>query len=342
MKALVKLKAEPGLSLIEVAEPSIGPNDVLIQIKKTAICGTDIHIYTWNEWAQKTVPVPLTIGHEFVGVVLEMGAEVSGFKIGDRVSGEGHIACGFCRNCRAGKRHICRKNESVGVNRSGCFAERLVIPAINAYPVPLSIPDAQAAILDPLGNATHTALSYNLVGEDVLITGAGPVGIMAARIARHAGARHVVITDINPYRLDLAKKMGATLAVNSQQQTLTETMKILKMREGFDIGLEMSGNPEAFNDMLNHMNHGGKIALLGFLPGKTQIDWNQVIMKGLVLKGIYGREMFETWYKMICMLQGGLDISPITTHEFKANDYQKAFETVLSRQCGKVLMDWCE
>ncbi len=340
MKALVKSKKEPGIWMEDVANPTVGHNDVLIKIKKTAICGTDIHIYKWDEWAQKNVPTPLTIGHEFVGEVVEIGKEVNGFKIGDRVSGEGHIACGFCRNCRAGRRHVCRKNESIGVTRTGCFAEYISIPAVNAYPIPASISDNQAAILDPLGNATHTALSFNLIGEDVLITGAGPVGIMSAAIARHAGARHIVITDVNPYRLNLAKSMGASLALDTRESTLAEAMEILGMREGFDVGLEMSGNPEAFNDMLNHMNHAGNVALLGFLPPDTQINWNNIIMKGLHVKGIYGREMFETWYKMISMLQSGLDITPVLTHQFNLHAYEKAFETMASGQSGKVILNW--
>ncbi len=340
MKALVKSKPEPGIWMSDVAKPAVGPNDVLIKVKKTAICGTDIHIYNWDAWAQQHVPIPLTIGHEFVGEIVELGKEVKGLKIGDRVAGEGHIACGFCRNCRAGRRHLCRKNESVGVTRTGCFAEYVSIPAVNAYPIPDSISDTQAAILDPFGNATHTALSFNLVGEDVLITGAGPVGLMAAAVARHAGARHVVITDINEYRLDLAKKMGISLALNSNKTTLKEAMDKLKMKEGFDVGLEMSGNPKAFNDMLAHMVHAGKVALLGFLPRDTQIDWNYIIMKGLKLKGIYGREMFETWYKMITMLQSGLDISAVITHQFNINDYQKAFDVMRSGQSGKVVMSW--
>jgi threonine 3-dehydrogenase len=340
MKALVKSKAERGLWMADVAMPEMGHNDVLIKIKKTAICGTDIHIYDWDDWAKANVPVPLTIGHEFVGEIVDMGKEVQGFNIGDRVSGEGHIACGFCRNCRAGRRHVCRVNISVGVTRTGCFAEYFVLPAVNAYPIPKSIEDKYASILDPLGNAAHTALSYDLVGEDVLITGAGPVGIMAAAIARHAGARHVVITDVNPYRLELAKSMGVSLAINSKKNTLTEAMEILGMREGFDVGLEMSGNPTAFSELLNHMNHAGKVALLGFLPRETQIDWNQIIMKGLNVKGIYGREMFETWYKMISMLQSGLDISSVITHEFPVDDFEKAFETMHSGQSGKIILNW--
>lgn len=340
MKALVKTKNEPGIWMENVSMPAVGNNDVLIKIKKTAICGTDIHIYNWDEWAQKNVPIPLTIGHEFVGEVVDVGKEVTSFKIGTRVSGEGHIACGFCRSCRAGRRHLCRKNESVGVTRTGCFAEYISIPATNAYALPDTVTDLQASILDPLGNATHTALSFDLVGEDVLITGAGPVGIMAAAIARHAGARHVVITDINPYRLDLAKTMGASLVLDSRKTTLKEAMNILGMREGFDVGLEMSGNSIAFSDMLIHMNHGGKVALLGFLPFTTQIDWNLIIMKGLLLKGIYGREMFETWYKMISMLQSGLDISPIITHQYNLHAYDKAFEKMASGQSGKVIINW--
>jgi threonine 3-dehydrogenase len=342
MKALMKLRAEPGIWMSNAPMPVVGNNDVLIKIKKTAICGTDIHIYKWDEWAQQNINVPMIIGHEFVGEVVDMGKEVKShnLKIGDRVSGEGHIACSFCRNCRAGRRHLCRRNESVGVTRTGCFAEYLAIPAVNAYPLPREISDQQAAILDPFGNATHTALSFNLVGEDVLITGAGPVGIMAASIARHVGARHVVITDVNDFRLSLAKKMGVTLAVNPQQTSLDDVMKSLGMREGFDVGLEMSGNAKAFDEMLKHMNHAGKIALLGFLPRDTQIDWNQVIMKGLQIKGIYGREMYETWYKMITMLQSGLDISPVITNEFSINDYQKAFDVMNSGASGKVIMNW--
>lgn len=340
MKALIKSKPEPGIWMTEVPEPKVGHNDVLIKIKKTAICGTDVHIYKWDDWAQKTVPMPLVTGHEFVGEIVDMGQDVQGLKVNDRVSGEGHIACGFCRNCRAGRRHVCRKNDSVGVTRAGCFAEYLVIPAVNAYPIPDSVSDSEASILDPFGNATHTALSFNLVGEDVLITGAGPVGIMAVAIARHVGARHIVITDVNDYRLDLARKMGATLALNIQNTNLDQAMDTLGMHEGFDVGLEMSGNSKAFGDMLAHMNHAGKVALLGFLPTNTQIDWNHIIMKGLEVKGIYGREMFETWYKMICMLQSGLNISPVITHEFHISDYQKAFETMLSGQSGKVIMSW--
>jgi threonine 3-dehydrogenase len=340
MKALAKLERGPGLTLTDVAKPEVGHNDVLIRIKKAAICGTDIHIWKWDDWAQKTIPVPMHVGHEYVGEIVGIGQEVRGFSIGDRVSGEGHITCGFCRNCRAGRRHLCRNTVGVGVNREGAFADYLVIPAFNAFKIPDDISDEMAAIFDPFGNATHTALTYNLVGEDVLITGAGPIGIMAAAIARHVGARHVVITDVNDYRLQLAKRMGATRVVNVSRETLRDVMGELHMTEGFDVGLEMSGIPSAFSDMLEHMNHGGKIALLGIPPSNTAIDWNQVIFKGLEIRGIYGREMFETWYKMVAMLQSGLDLSPIITHRFPVDQYRPAFETMLSGQSGKVILDW--
>ncbi len=339
MKSLSKLKSEPGLWLTDVPVPTIGPNDLLIKIKKTSICGTDLHIYNWDEWAQRTIPIPLTIGHEFVGIVAEIGSEVSGFKVGDRVSGEGHVTCGYCRNCRAGRRHLCRNTVSVGCKRNGCFAEYLSLPADYAYHIPDNISDDIAAFLDPLGNATHTVLSFDLVGEDVLITGAGPIGIMAASVARHVGARHIVITDINDYRLNLAKKMGATRAVNVQHESLPIVMRELGMREGFDVGLEMSGNPAAFNEMLKQVTHGGHIALLGILP-KTAIDWDDVIFKGLILKGIYGREMFETWYKMISMLQSGLDVGPLVTHHFPADDFQKGFDILQSGEAGTVILEW--
>ncbi|MGH8399315.1 MAG: L-threonine 3-dehydrogenase [Gammaproteobacteria bacterium] len=340
MRALVKAKAEQGIWLQDMPRPKIGPNDLLIKIKKTAICGTDIHIYNWDEWAKKTIPVPMTVGHEFVGVVAEIGSEVQGFKIGERVSGEGHITCGHCRNCRAGRRHLCRNTVGVGVNRPGCFAEYLAIPAMNAFPLPDVISDDIAAFLDPFGNATHTALSFDLVGEDVLITGAGPIGCMAAAIAKHVGARYVVITDVNDYRLALAKKMGATKAVNVQNEKLEDVMKELKMTEGFDVGMEMSGNPQAFRQLLANMVHGGKVALLGLPPAEVAIDWNQVIFKGLFIKGIYGREMFETWYKMAAMLQSGLDLTPVLTHHFPINDFQKGFDVMRSGQSGKVVLDW--
>jgi threonine 3-dehydrogenase len=324
----------------EVPVPQYGVNDVLIKIHKTAICGTDIHIYSWDDWAQATIPVPMTVGHEFYGEVVAIGSEVHGIAVGQRVSGEGHLTCGLCRNCRAGQIHLCRKTVGVGVNRPGCFAEFLAIPATNVIQLPDNITGDQAAILDPLGNATHCALAFDMVGEDVLITGAGPIGIMAVAIARHIGARHVVITDVNEYRLELARKMGATRAVNVKDQSLQAVMDELGMLEGFDIGLEMSGNPMAFNEMLKAMNHGGHIALLGIPPSETAIDWNQVIFKGLVIKGIYGREMFETWYKMIAMLQSGLNVAPVITHHFPVDEYQKAFELMASGKSGKVILDW--
>ena len=341
MKSLVKAKREPGIWMEDVPKPECGVNDVLIKIGQTAICGTDIHIYLWDAWAQATIPVPMTVGHEFYGEIVEVGREVKGLKPGQRVSGEGHLTCGFCRNCRAGRRHLCRNTEGVGVNRPGCFAEYLAIPATNVMVLPDNITADQASILDPLGNATHCALAFNVVGEDVLITGAGPIGIMAVAILRHIGARHIVITDVNDHRLALARKMGASHAVNVKHQSLQTVMDELGMVEGFDVGLEMSGNPSAFNEMVNAMNHGGKIALLGIPPKETAIDWNQVIFKGLVIKGIYGREMFETWYKMIAMLQSGLDVSPVITHHFPVADYQKAFEIMASGQSGKIILDWC-
>ena len=340
MKSLVKAKAEKGIWLQNTPEPEVGHNDLLIKIRKTAICGTDMHIYNWDEWSQKTIPVPMVVGHEYVGEVVGMGQEVKGFKVGDRVSGEGHITCGHCRNCRAGRAHLCRNTEGVGVNRPGAFAEYLVIPAFNAFKIPDNISDDLASIFDPFGNAVHTALSFDLVGEDVLITGAGPIGIMAAAVAKHVGARHVVVTDINPYRLELAKKMGATRAVDVSKEDLKDVMNELGMTEGFDVGLEMSGVPVAFRDMLNKMNHGGKIAMLGIPPQDVAIDWNQVIFKGLVIKGIYGREMFETWYKMASLLQSGLDLSPIITHTFSIDDFQKGFDTMGSGHSGKVILDW--
>ena len=340
MRALVKAKPEPGIWMQDIRRPEPGHNDVLIRVSKTAICGTDMHIYNWDEWAAKTIPVPMAVGHEFVGVVEAVGSEVQGIAVGDRVSGEGHITCGHCRNCRAGRRHLCRNTVGVGVNRQGCFAEYLCIPASNVFKLPAVITDDVAAILDPLGNAVHTALSFDLVAEDVLITGAGPIGIMATAIARHVGARHVVITDVNDYRLELAARMGATRTVNVARERLDDVMQELEMQEGFDVGLEMSGNPQAFRDMLRTMHHGGGVALLGIPPADTAIDWNQVIFKGLIIKGIYGREMFETWYKMASMLQSGLDVSPIITHHFTADDYLEGFRTMGSGQSGKVILDW--
>ncbi len=340
MKALAKTKSEVGIWMTQVDKPKMGHNDLLIKIRKTAICGTDMHIYNWDEWAQATIPVPMVVGHEYVGEVVDMGQEVRGFSVGDRVSGEGHITCGYCRNCRAGRVHLCRNTVGVGVNREGSFAEYLVIPAFNAFKIPDNIPDDLAAIFDPFGNAVHTALSFDLVGEDVLITGAGPIGIMAVAVARHVGARHVVVTDVNPYRLALAKKMGATCAVDVSQQKLKDVMLELGMTEGFDVGLEMSGVPMAFNDMLNNMNNGGKIAMLGIPPSDMAVDWNQVIFKGLVIKGIYGREMFETWYKMASLIQSGLDISPIITHQYPIDEFQQGFDMMGSGRSGKVILNW--
>lgn len=340
MKALAKLKAEPGIWMTEVPKPELGHNDILIKIRKTAICGTDIHIYNWDQWSQNTIPVPMVVGHEYVGEVVALGQEVRGFSIGDRVSGEGHITCGHCRNCRAGRTHLCRNTQGVGVNRAGAFAEYLVLPAFNAFKLPDEVSDDLAAIFDPFGNAVHTALSFDLVGEDVLITGAGPIGIMAAAVARHVGARHVVITDVNEYRLELARNMGVTRAVNVSNESLDTVMSELGMTEGFDVGLEMSGVPAAFSDMLDKINHGGKIAMLGIPPSEMAIDWTQVIFKGLVLKGVYGREMFETWYKMASLIQSGLDLSPMITHHFKVDDFQQGFDVMRSGHSGKVILDW--
>ena len=340
MKALVKAKAEPGIWMRDVPEPDYGPNDVLIKLRKTAICGTDVHIYKWDSWAQTNVPVPLVVGHEFVGEIAAVGHLVRGFEVGDRVSGEGHITCGYCRNCRAGRRHLCRNTMGVGVNRAGAFAEYLAIPAFNAFKLPDNIDDEVASIFDPYGNAVHTALSFDLVGEDVLITGAGPIGCMAAAVAQKVGARNVVITDPNPFRLALARTMGATLALDPTKASPRDAMAQVGMKEGFDIGLEMSGNPQAFGQLLDAMNHGGRVALLGILPPGTGIDWDQVIFKGLFVKGIYGREMFETWYKMATLIQSGLDLSPLITHRYAIDDYEEGFKTMLSGQSGKVILDW--
>ena len=340
MRALVKAERAPGLTMQEVPVPEIGPSDVLIRIRKSAICGTDMHIWDWNAWAQKTIPVPMHVGHEYVGTIEAVGSAVKGYKEGQRVTGEGHIVCGHCRNCRAGKRHLCPNTVGVGVNRPGSFAEWLSVPAENVFPVPDSIPDDVVSIFDPYGNATHTALSFNMVGEDVLITGAGPIGIMAAAISKHVGARYVVITDVNEYRLDLAKKMGATRAVNVAKENLKDTMKSLGMTEGFDVGLEMSGNHNAFSSMLDCMSNGGRIALLGIMEDGAGIEWGKVIFKGLFIKGIYGREMFETWYKMAALLQSGLDIGQIITHRFPIEDFKKGFEVMGSGMSGKVVLDW--
>lgn len=340
MKSLIKAKREPGIWMQDMSIPDYGVNDVLIKIHKTAICGTDIHIYAWDDWAETTIPVPMTIGHEFYGEITALGREVKGLEIGQRVSGEGHITCGLCRNCRAGKRHLCRNTLGVGVNRPGCFGEYLSLPASNVLALPDNITAEEASILDPFGNATHCALAFDVVGEDVLITGAGPIGIMAVALVKHIGARHIVITDVNDYRLELARQMGATCAVNVKYKKIADVIKELGMLEGFDVGLEMSGNSIALNDMIKVMNHGGHVALLGIPPEETPVDWNQVIFKGLTIKGIYGREMFETWYKMIAMLQSGLDISPVITHRFHVDDYQNAFQIMASGQSGKVILDW--
>jgi len=340
MKALVKKKREVGLWMDEVPVPDIGINDVLVKIHKTAICGTDVHIWNWDAWSQRTIPVPMTVGHEFVGTVEAMGDNVTDLEIGDVVSGEGHIVCGRCRNCLAGRRHLCYKTSGVGVNRPGCYAEYLSIPVTNVWHADPKIPMDITAIFDPFGNATHTALSFSVLGEDVLITGAGPIGIMAAAIARHAGARHIVVTDMNPYRLELARKMGATIAHNVKDGPISDVQKRLGMREGFDVGMEMSGSGEAFKDMLKNMCHGGKIAMLGIPSGDLAIDWNTVIFNMITIKGIYGREMYETWYMMQSMLQTGLDISPIITHRFHYTQFEDAFAVMRSGNSGKVVMSW--
>ncbi|HEY3857091.1 MAG TPA: L-threonine 3-dehydrogenase [Verrucomicrobiae bacterium] len=340
MKALVKSKAETGLWLEEVPTPQIGVNDVMIKVLRTGICGTDLHIYKWDAWARKTIPVPMVVGHEFVGHIVETGSNVKDFHPGDLVSGEGHVVCGRCRNCLAGRRHLCADTKGVGVNRPGAFAEFLSLPMSNVWHHNKSMDLDIASIFDPFGNAVHTALSFPVLGEDVLITGAGPIGIMAAAVVRHAGARFVVITDVNPYRLDLARKMGVTLAVNTREENLRDVQKKLGMAEGFDIGLEMSGNADAFREMLGNMSHGGKIAMLGIPEKEMAIDWNTVVFSMLTIKGIYGREMYETWYKMTVMLQSGLDIRPVITHRFDYSDFQNGFDAMLSGQSGKVILDW--
>ena len=342
MKALVKKKAERGLWLDEVPVPEIAINEVLIKVLRTGICGTDLHIYKWDAWAQRTIPVPMVVGHEFVGQIVEVGTMVRDFHPGDIVSGEGHVVCGHCRNCLAGRRHLCKHTLGVGVNRAGAFAEYIALPMSNVWYHDPHIPRDIQSIFDPFGNAVHTALQFDVLGEDVLITGAGPIGIMAAAVVRHAGARHVVITDVNPYRLALARKMGVTLAVDARSSSLTNVQTQLGMREGFDVGLEMSGNPAAFRDMLANMCHGGKIAMLG-IPSETMaIDWDKVIFNMLTIRGIYGREMYETWYKMTVMLQSGLDISPIITHRFPYQDFQQGFDAMLSGDSGKVVLTWAE
>jgi threonine 3-dehydrogenase len=340
MKALVKKNAEQGLWLQDVPEPKVGLNDVLIKVDRTGICGTDIHIYKWDAWAQRTIPVPMVVGHEFVGEIVEVGSNVHDFFPGQVVSGEGHVVCGRCRNCLAGRRHLCADTKGVGVNRPGAFAEYLSLPMTNVWVHDKGIDRDVASIFDPFGNAVHTALSFPVLGEDVLITGAGPIGIMAAAVVRHAGARYVVITDVNEYRLELARKMGVTMAVNPTKRSLKDVQKELGMNEGFDVGLEMSGNASAFRDMLANMSHGAKIAMLGIPEKEMAIDWNTVVFSMLTIKGIYGREMYETWYKMTVMLQSGLDIRPIITHRYHYTEFQKGFDAMLSGQSGKVILDW--
>ncbi len=340
MKALVKRRADRGLWLEDVPTPEFGINDVLIRVDRTGICGTDLHIYKWDDWARKTIPAPMVVGHEFVGEVVAIGSNVSDFQPGELVSGEGHVVCGRCRNCMAGRRHLCKDTKGIGVNRPGAFAEYIALPMTNVWHHDPSIDRDVAAIFDPFGNAVHTALSFDVLGEDVLITGAGPIGIMAAAVARHAGARFVVITDMNPYRLDLARKMGVTVAIDVRERNLRDVQSELGMREGFDVGLEMSGNPAAFRDLLANMCHGGKIAMLGIPEKEMAIDWNTVIFNMLTIKGIYGREMYETWYKMTVMIQSGLDLRPVITHRFHAPEFEKGFEVMLSGQSGKVILDW--
>ena len=342
MMALVKKEAKPGIWLEEVPIPEIDINDVLIQVLRTGICGTDVHIYKWDEWAKKTVPVPMVVGHEFVGRIAKLGDNVKDFQIGDIVSGEGHVVCGRCRNCMAGRRHLCMDTAGIGVNRAGAFAEYLALPMTNVWLHDPDIPRDVQAIFDPLGNAVHTALSFPVLGEDVLITGAGPIGIMAAAVVRHAGARYVVITDINPNRLALAKKMDPTLVVDARTERIGEAQEKLGMKEGFDVGLEMSGSPEAFREMLDNICHGGKIAMLGIFGEEMAIDWDKVIFNMLTLKGIYGREMYETWYKMTVMIQGGLDIEPVITHRFHYTDFEQGFAAMLSGDSGKVILTWKE
>jgi len=341
MKALVKMKPEQGLWLQDVSVPDVAIDDVRIRVLKTSICGTDVHIWNWDEWAQRTIPVPMVTGHEFVGVIEAVGEHVQGYRPGDLVSGEGHLVCGRCRNCLAGRRHLCAHTRGVGVNRNGAFAEYLCLPVTNVWPCAPGIPHDILSCFDPLGNATHTALSFDVLGEDVLITGAGPIGLMATAIARHAGARFIVATDLNPYRLDLAARMGATRVVDPRHENLHRVQTELGMHEGFDVGMEMSGSPAAFRTMLDNMCHGGKIALLGLLP-TTEIDWGLVVFNGLTLKGIYGREMYETWYKMTVMIQGGLEIAPAITHHFHYTEFEQGFEVMRSGQCGKIVLDWAE
>ncbi|MCB0998502.1 MAG: L-threonine 3-dehydrogenase [Acidimicrobiales bacterium] len=340
MKALVKARPEPGLWMLDVDEPAVGPRDVKIRVRKTSICGTDLHIHHWDAWAQQTIPVPMVIGHEFMGDIVEVGPAVAGLEPGMRVAGEGHVTCGHCRNCKAGRREFCHQHTGVGVTRPGAFAEYVVIPAENVFVVPAHIDDDVAAILDPLGNATHTALRFDCVGEDVLVTGAGPIGVLSAAIARHVGARHLVVTDVNPYRLAMAARHGADRVVDVRTESLAPVMAELGMTEGFDVGLEMSGAEAAFNQMLDAMNHGGRIAILGIPAGPMTLDVNDVIFKGLELQGIYGRRIFETWYKMAAMLQSGLDVAGVITHRVRADAFDEAFAIVETGECGKVILDW--
>jgi threonine 3-dehydrogenase len=343
MHALVKREAKPGLWLDQVPVPTYGINDVMIKVLRTGICGTDLHIYKWDEWARKTIPVPMAVGHEFVGEIVAVGSNVTDFHVGEIVSGEGHVVCGRCRNCLAGRRHLCKDTKGIGVNRPGAFAEYIALPMTNVWVHDPHIPRDVQSIFDPFGNAVHTALQFDVLGEDVLITGAGPIGVMATAIVRHAGARHVVVTDLNPYRLALARTMGATLAVDPRETPLAAVQSQLGMKEGFDVGLEMSGSPAAFRDMLANMCHGGKVAMLGIpAGGEMAIDWNTVIFNMLTIKGIYGREMYETWYKMTVMLQSGLDIGPVITHRYDYRDFQKGFDAMLSGECGKVVLTWAE
>ena len=340
MKALIKRESAPGLCLSDMPEPEIGINDILIKVDRTGICGTDVHIYKWDAWAQQTIPVPMVVGHEFVGEIVDVGSNVSDFRNGDVVSGEGHVVCGRCRNCMAGRRHLCADTKGVGVNRPGAFAEYVSLPMTNVWHHAESIDRDVASIFDPFGNAVHTALSFPVLGEDVLITGAGPIGCMAAAVVKHAGARYVVVTDVNPWRLELAKKMGATRVVDVRTESITEVQRDLGMVEGFDVGLEMSGNADAFRDLIHQMCHGGKIAMLGIPSEKIAIDWNTVVFNMLTIKGIYGREMYETWYKMTVMLQSGLDLTPVITHRLHYTEFEKGFEVMLSGQSGKVILHW--
>lgn len=340
MRALVKASAEPGIWMQDIDTPEPGPNDVLVRVHRTSICGTDLHIIAWDEWAATTVPAPMTIGHEYMGVVERLGSEVTGLTVGQRVSGEGHIVCGRCRNCQAGRRHLCINTVGIGVNRNGAFAEYVVVPGSNIQPLPGDISDDIGSILDPLGNAVHTALHFDLVGEDVLITGAGPIGMMSVAIARHVGARYIVVTDVNDYRLTLSEVLGADREINVGRDSIEQTMREIGIKEGFDVGLEMSGSPDALHDMITHMNNGGDIALLGIPPKQAPIDWNDIVFKGLTLQGIYGRRMYETWYKMLAMLETGLDVSPVITHRLPADDYEDAIAIMQSGECGKVILDW--